>query len=227
MCGRFSFFSWITTPEKVKKRFGIDVSENIELKPSYNICPFKTTPVIYSDENNQRQIIPMFWQLIPAFSKEFNSKYSMFNTRVESFEKKGFWPGLLKNSRCLIPANNFIEWVKSEGGKKPFKFELKNNSLMTFGGIYSIWRDKDNEAHYSFSIITTPANHLVKKIHPRMPFILSRENENIWLDKKNKPLEQIKSMIGPYPESEMQSIIVSQEINNTKNDYPELLKPSG
>jgi putative SOS response-associated peptidase YedK len=226
------------TPEEFEERFGFPMPEALLTPPSYNIVPFQDIPVIYSDRHGLAQLRPMFWQLIPSFEKEFKSKYKMINTRVETLKKGGFWLELLKYNRCAIPANSFYEWAKVEDkrvdirtGKTttrlnriPHKFELIDESLMTFGGIYSIWRDSNGKAHYSCSIITTPANALVENVHPRMPFILSPDTEKKWLDSSHKHIEDLKEIIAPFPTDQMKSAQVSQAVNNPRNDSPDLIK---
>ncbi len=136
------------TPEEFEERFGFPIPEEPDLPPSYNIGPFRNIPVIHSGENNQNKMTSMFWQLIPHWSKEFKSPYTAFNSKVESFDKKSYKQDLLKRSRCVVPVNNFFEFLKVEGekinpktGRKvkdlkriPFKFELHDESLMTLGG---------------------------------------------------------------------------------------------
>jgi len=239
MCGRYSFYAYQMTPEEFEERFGIPMPAELQFTPSYNIGPYQQVPVLFSDRSNKRHLGTMFWQLIPSFSKEFKSKYSMINTRVETFAKKGFWQDLLKTNRCIIPANNFFEWARVEMKsvnaktgrankiirKIPFKFELEDSALMMLGGVYSVWYDSDDKAHFSCSIITTPANQIVDKVHPRMPFILDGDSEKVWLDSNFRDLAQLQSMIKPYPAEGMKYTVVSEAVNNVRNDYPELLEP--
>ncbi|MFQ5753572.1 MAG: SOS response-associated peptidase [bacterium] len=239
MCGRFSLYAYKMTPEEFEERFGFPIPDEPEYPPSYNIGPFRNIPVIYSDENNQNQMTSMFWQLIPSWSKEFKSPYTAFNSKVESFEKKNYKQGLLKHTRCVIPANNFFEFLKVEGekvnpktGRKvknlkriPFKFELQDASLMTLGGIYSVWHDAEKKPYFSCSIITMPANELVKKVHPRMPFILTRETEKVWLDKTVTDFDRVKGLITAYSSQDLRCFPVSQAVNNPRNDFPELVQP--
>lgn len=241
MCGRYSFYAYQITPEEFEERFGIPMPAELQFKPSYNIGPYQQVPVLFSDCDNRRHLEMMFWQLIPSFLKEFKSKYSMINTRVETFAKKGFWQELLQTCRCLLPANNFFEWARVEvksvnpktgrENKKlrkiPFKFELHDTALMSLGGVYSIWRDSEGKKYYSCSIITTPANEMVDRVHPRMPFIVDRDSEEAWLDSGIRDIARLQSMIKPYPAEKMKYTVVSEAVNDVRNNYPELLDPAG
>ncbi|NIR70135.1 MAG: hypothetical protein GWN00_13920, partial [Aliifodinibius sp.] len=119
-----------------------------------------------------------------------------------------------------IPANSFYEWQKVNGRKVPYNFELKDQHLMTFGGIYSIWRDRQGNEKLSCSIITVPPNSIVKPIHNRMPFVLTKEHERAWLDRNITDPEYLKELIKPYPDDNMRCYQVSQTVNNAKNDDP-------
>jgi putative SOS response-associated peptidase YedK len=239
MCGRYSFYAYQMTPDEFEERFGIPMPAELQFQPSYNIGPYQQVPVLCNNGENGRQIKLMFWQLIPSFSREFKSKYSMINTRMETFDKKGFWPELLQCCRCIVPANSFFEWarvevksvhpktgrVRKKIRKIPFKFELQEGGFMALGAIYSIWRDAENKPYYSFSIITTPANELVGKVHPRMPLILAHDSEKVWLDPAVRNFTQVRSLLKPFPAGKMRYTVVSEAVNNIRNDGPELLEP--
>ena len=113
MCGRFSLYAYKMTKEEFEERFGFPLPEDIEYPPSYNIGPYQNIPVLHSDSQNQTKMTLMYWQLIPSFLKEFKSTHKMINTTVESFDKNKYKQDLLKNNRCLIPANNFFECLLS------------------------------------------------------------------------------------------------------------------
>ncbi len=223
MCGRFSLFNLALTPEAFEERFGFPLPRIYPFDISYNFGPHRQVPVIYNEAEGGPVIGTMHWQLIPHFAKEFKSKYAMHNTRVESFEKKDFRERLLRYSRCLIPANNFFEWLKEGKQKLPYLFELTDEEMMTFGAIASTWRDPQGTEHLSCSIITLPANEIVGKVHHRMPFILSRETEKIWMDKTVQDAKDLLALIEPYPAEKMTAARVSTEVNSTRNDGPELL----
>lgn len=51
-------------------------------------------------------------------------------------------------------------------------------------GIYNIFKDENN-AYEAFTILTLNAAGAMKSIHDRMPLILNREEEKLWLDHKS------------------------------------------
>lgn len=224
MCGRFALYAARMSPEEFEARFGFPMPMRFRDPFSYNIGPYRDIPVIVRDRDGAPQMREMFWQLIPAFAKEFKSQYSMFNTRDDSFEKRTFKQNLLRHSRCLIPANHFYEWEKAAGGKLPWLFETTDQALFTFGGIFSIWKSPEGEARFSCSIITVPANAVVAAVHPRMPFILPRESEALWLDREITDFARLRSMLQPYPTETMRARRVPTLVNNIRHDGPELIE---
>ena len=76
---------------------------------------------------------------------------------------------------------------------------------MAIGGLWSEYIDKESgEIFRSFTLVTTMANELMAKIHnnpklkeARMPLILDQDDEEDWLNPKDK--SKLKSLIKPYP----------------------------
>lgn len=77
----------------------------------------------------------------------------------------------------------------------------------------------------SFAIITTVPNEIMKPIHDRMPVILSRNEEDEWLDPDMIEQERIEKFLDPYPTSEMKAWKISSLVNKPENDFKEILKP--
>ncbi len=214
------------TPAEFEERFGFPMSQVVEFPPSFNIGPYRDVPVIFADRENGPQMRMMQWQLVPSFAKERTSKFAMFNTRDDSFDKKPFWRRMLQQSRCVFPMNNFFEWKKASGGKIPYLFELADQSLMSAGGIFSIWHDENGEKFYSASMITVDANEVVAKIHPRMPLILPHGQEKDWLNRNQTSFDALRQLLMPFPADKMHSKQVSQRVNNIRNDDPALIEDS-
>ena len=59
---------------------------------------------------------------------------------------------------------------------------LQTGEPFAFAGLWETWRDPAGQTIPSCTIITTEANRLLAPIHHRMPVILSRESESLWLD---------------------------------------------
>ena len=80
-----------------------------------------------------------------------------------------------------IPADGFYEWKRTGMKKVPYRITLKNGELFGFAD-YGIPGYTRGGVLNTCTIITTTANSLVETIHDRMPVILPKEVEDIWLD---------------------------------------------
>ncbi len=125
-----------------------------------------------------------------------------------------------------MPATGFYEWDKKRKPSQPYYFQLKDESIFAFAGLYDVWRDpRDGTDVRSYTIITTQANDLVGQIHPRMPVILRREDEEDWLNPDITEPERLLPLLTPYPPDEMQAVRVSPAVNIPTRDGASLIQP--
>ena len=213
MCGRYAFIP----KSDFYDRFEINDRE-VKTGTSYNITPGATVPVITM--NSPKQLVLMRWGLIPGWAKDSKIAYSTINARAEEIEKKPAFRSAFKYRRCLIPASGFYEWkrVSDEGKpvKIPYWIKLKRANVFGFAGIYE---------NNTFSIVTTTTNEMMKQIHDRMPVILHKDAEEIWLDNSRYDLRELKQLMVPYPAEEMESVRVSPRVNNPRENDEGLIKP--
>lgn len=212
MCGRYT----LTQPSKIRVRF--KTANDIEnVNPFYNIAPAQYLPTI--TRNSPNRITIMKWGFIPSWSKD--KKFSLINIRSETVKEKSYFANILSQNRCLIPSDGFFEWrklkTKNREEKVPYFIHLKNNQLFSFAGIYTTFDDAEGKEIFTFAILTSKPNPLIKKIHNRMPVILLEEDENSWLDKKTS-INNLFNFLKPYPVKEMESYKISMKVNDPRND---------
>jgi putative SOS response-associated peptidase YedK len=107
----------------------------------------------------------------------------MINARCETLAEKPSFKQLLGTRRCLIPAYGFYEWRREGKSKVPLRIVMKDRQLFTFAGLWDVWRgDPEFGELYTFTIITTDANTLLRPIHHRMPVIIDSLGPTTWLD---------------------------------------------
>ena len=217
MCGRFTL-----TQEKIviSERFNTPLND---WQPRYNIAPTQLFPVIVM-ENQQQRIDFMQWGLIPHGSQDKKGGYSLINCRIESVKTKPGFFKLFQRHRCLVPADGFFEWRKTPEGKIPYRIALKNGRLFAFAGVWDIWQGEKGEEIKSFSILTTEANSLLNNLHNRMPIMLKKENESLWLD-SNTSLETLDEILKPIPAQEITYYPVSPVVNSWKIDNLKCIQP--
>ncbi len=168
------------------------------------------------------------WVKDPSIAKDIRTK--TLNAVGETvFEKPSFRKSI-SSQRCLFGVNGFFEWQHFNKAKYPHLIQTKRNKIFSLGCIYETWLDQSTgEIKNTFSILTTPANPLMEKIHnlkKRMPLILNQQDEQRWIE-PSLNTEQIKALIKPYDQADMTSYTVSKIANTTKMDrnIPEIIEP--
>jgi len=223
MCGRYTLTA---NTDTIIKRFKIKDFQG-EHKPRYNIAPTQKNPVVLLDEIRERIITDMRWGLIPSWAEDEKIGYKMINARVETVSEKPSFKKALITRRCLVPADGYYEWQKigKPGRKPPFRIVLKSRELFAFAGLWDSWKNRNGDTVCSYTIITTEADELVGKIHPRMPIILRPENEDVWIDSTLKDTESIMRLLNPYPSDLTEMYGVSPLVGRANIDVKELIQP--
>lgn len=117
------------------------------------------------------------------------------------------------------------EIKSSSSGKTPFAIRLQGEKIMSIAGVWESWVDKKSgEVVESFALITTSANEVMSAIHDRMPVILKREDEAIWLGPKKVGTEAVAKLLVPCESSLLESYEISTAVNSPKNNTPEILE---
>ena len=114
----------------------------------------------------------------------------------------------------------------TEEGKppmKPYVFELANGNPISFAGLWDAWKDKEGHWLQSFAIVTTEANELMSRVHPRMHVILHPRDYARWLDREQT--EQLPvDLLRPLDSDEMEMFEANPKVGNVRNNGPELLR---
>lgn len=217
MCGRFDLHA---EPVKIQKEFGID-HFSVDYKPSYNIAPSRTIIVVKDD--GKRYLGRCRWGFIPSWADDPDIGYKMINARAETVAVKPAFKEAFRKRRCLVIANGFFEWKREGKSKTPFYIRLKNDKLMGFAGLYGFWRSPEGKEICSCAIITTEANELISWIHDRMPVVIPKDKEDIWLDPKITGTTQLTPLLVPYPSEQMEMHKVSPAMNRPDFDTSEAI----
>ena len=77
----------------------------------------------------------------------------------------------------------------------------------------------------SCAIVTTEANGVLRPIHDRMPVLLSRDAESLWLDDDLPDPGLPGSVLSPYPADLMEAYRGSALVNRPYNDGPVVVVP--
>ncbi len=217
MCGRYSISKNI---EEIVENFKIEVLKDFSAQ-LFNAAPMMKLPVITNTDPKKLQLFS--WGLIPSWSKDPTIGNKMINARGETIFEKPSFRSCIRNKRCLVPADSFYEWKKTEEKKQPFRIKLKKRGLFSLAGIWDEWKDVDGKIKSTFSIITTSPNNLMSEIHDRMPVILQKDDEEKWLLAND--VNEISSLITSYPAIEMEACPISLMVNSPRNNSAEIHTP--
>lgn len=219
MCGRFVRSSSIPT---IAKEFRIN-NASLEIAASYNIAP--TQDIIIIIAAGERQLVPCSWGFIPFWAKDPSIGHKTINARAETVAVKPMFRSAFKKHRCLIIADGFYEWQKTEKRKVPFYIRLRSGRPFGFAGLCSHWRSPEGKTLCTCTIITTIANELIESIHDRMPVIIPNEKEELWLDPEVQDTGKLLELLKPYPSEDMEMYEVSPKVNIPAFRSHEAIRP--
>ncbi|MBM7649778.1 putative SOS response-associated peptidase YedK [Bacillus ectoiniformans] len=221
MCGRFTLFS---NYQQLIDRFDIEAAfSEAEYQLSYNIAPSQSVAAVINDGSKNR-LGYLRWGLIPPWAKDQKIGYKMINARAETLADKPSFRDSFKKKRCLIAADSFYEWKKTDEGKIPMRIKLKSDEPFAMAGLWSGWKSPEGKIIYSCSVITTTPNAFMSSIHDRMPVILKPEDEKDWLDPSINDTDYLQRLLTPFNDELMEAFEVSSEVNSPKNNSPNLVQ---
>lgn len=220
MCGRFSlaYEDW----GEMLDYWGVQNAEFVQ-PPRYNVAPGQEIAAIIGASSGRRVGL-LKWGLVPNFAKDTKTSMQSINARLETVNEKPMFRRLVARKRCLIPADGFFEWKRQEGGKEPYRIVVKDRPFFGLAGLYDTFINPAGERLSTCLILTTRPNPLMAEIHNRMPVILSREAEAVWLDNTVTDGEVACSVLGSYSADEMAAYRVSPMVGNVRNDSPECIQ---
>jgi putative SOS response-associated peptidase YedK len=222
MCGRFARKS---TQEVLADWFGVELEDMPCFAPSFNVAPQSVQPVVrLSRDTGNREFALLRWGLVPAWAKDAKIGYSTINARSEEVASKPAFREAFKKRHCLIPADNFYEWMRLDAkAKRPFAIALMSGEPFALAGLWESWRPKDGAPLETFTILTTSENELMQPIHDRMPVILDPKDYARWLD-TGDPARPAVDLLRSYPADKMLAWPVSDRVGNVRNNDPALLE---
>ena len=217
MCGRYSLSVDIA---ELGERFGFD-ADGLPNTPSYNIAP--TQPALAVTNGDGRYASQMRWGLIPSWAKGLPPSRPLINARAETVAERPAFRSALRRRRCLVIADGYYEWQASGSSRTPFRIAMQSGVPFAFAGLWETWRNPDGEVVRSCAIITTSATEALSPIHDRMPVILPREREALWLDHSVQDPGLLSDILVPYAGGGLEAYRVPALVNSVRNNGPELV----
>jgi len=234
MCKKFVLASEL---QRIETRFNALLGPNTsEVPKHYAVSGGDGTYIITGQDPHLIQVFK--FGMTPFYA---NEPMNLINARAEGDKNSSNDPDYngskaiflqtafkkpIQSQRCLVIADAYYEWSDQN---KPYLVFLQNKSRpFAFAGLYDQWKHPESgEIIYSFTIITTAVNELLHSIGvKRMPVILSRSNETVWL-KASNPLSEALRVLVAYPYDRMNAYPVSECVNWKSNNDPSMLNPVG
>ncbi len=159
--------------------------------------------VAIADKEGRRTALPLRWGLIPGWATDPAIGRKLFNARAETLSEKPSFKEAFRSRRCLIPADGFYEWTGEKGKKQAVRFGLRSGEPFAMAGLYETWRAPSGETIGTCTIVTTEPNDLIALLHDRMPVLLPKDKEALWLDPKVRDPEALRPLLVPYRSAEM------------------------
>ncbi|HHV99783.1 MAG TPA: SOS response-associated peptidase [Clostridiaceae bacterium] len=193
MCGRYLV---LTDEDYEEMQNIIDIVSKNYKESSVakgEVFPTNNIPVIYS-HNGKKVLSAAKWGF-----PSYKGSGVIINARAESVHEKPMFRNAFISNRCIVPANGYYEWLTHEDkSKTKYLIGVKGKRLFFMAGLYNMFTDKNNNPYTAITIITTEASEEISFIHDRMPVILPDEAINSWLDKNNRDIDLLRSMLVPF-----------------------------
>jgi putative SOS response-associated peptidase YedK len=206
MCGRFVLISDLSIVTE-----GFDIQELIgDYRTSNNFLPGQDITAVIHDGINR--LVQFRWGLIPSWAKDASIARKLINARSETLAEKPSFRNAYKKRRCLIIADGFYESLKEGKKKTSFFFRLKSGRPFGFAGLYETWVSPEGQSIHTCTIITTEPNDVVLPVHNRMPVIVPKDKESLWIDPAVQSQGKLSSVLKPYPAAEMEAISLTARV---------------
>jgi putative SOS response-associated peptidase YedK len=229
MCGRYVAAS---KPADIAAYFDAQPDDDLDPEPSWNVAPTSDVLVVgerlVEDTGDRHRAIQVArWGLVPFWAKDPSIGNRMINARAESVGTSNAYKRSFQRRRCIVPADAFYEWTKREGQqrKQPWLIRRRDGKPLAFAGLWDTWKDAEGHRLRSCVIITCPANDEIVGLHDRMPVILGESDWADWLDPANHDTPRLQDLLVPAPTDLLELFPVSTDVNNVRNDAPELADP--
>ena len=225
MCGRYSL---VADMSELALRFDFEGGGETR-PPRFNIAPTQEVLAVTRDSGDSRNAArAMRWGLIPFWAKDPSIGNRMINARAETVDTSPAFRRAFERRRCLVVADGFYEWLKVGKERVPMRVSLSSGEPFAFAGLWETWRSPDGEPLASCTIITTTPNAVMEPVHNRMPVILPRNAEGVWLDTSGaRSAAELKELLAPYVGPGLEVYEVSKLVNSPRNDTPEILARVG
>jgi len=220
MCGRFA----LDIPRK-RLQERLELSEIPEVPPRYNIAPGQLVEaVVQTPELRELRIFSGAGSFVGQghlHRPPDDQRPSRGRCREASVQ------GTMRCRRCLIPAQGFYEWSRTEGKGQPWLITSRTEEVLALAGIWEHCESPDGEIIERMATLTCSANDLISPLHDRMPVIVRSADDARWLDPKTIRPKGLMDIQLPRQWPDMRVFRIRTLVNSPRNDDASLIEPLG
>lgn len=211
MCGRFTLTR--SDVDALARELGAEVERESALlyRPRWNVAPTQPHWIVRLDGRGRRLLPARFGVGVGTG----DGRRLVVNARSETAAELPTFRSAMRDGRCVVPTDGFFEWQGGRGARRPLWFHPPGGGLLLLAGLVL-----EHHGERAFVILTTAANDPVRRIHDRMPVVLSQEGAAAWLSAPDATL------LVPAPEAWLAWREVSEAVNDVAKDGPSLLDPA-
>lgn len=185
------------------------IEETLSYEFSYRFVPAyvarknQLLPVIL--DHNAGKIEQARWGTANAVKPSFNYPW----VRAEGIIKKTHTRVLIRNNRCLIPANGFFI---NRNNESTYFIYFPKNKIVTFGGVWRSMKENDTgKPVITFSIISCASYGKLSALTNRIPLVIQPGARRKFL-KKDIPLMDITRILRKENNIEYNGISVPADL---------------
>src|SRR5699024_5819108 len=219
MCGRYTL---LAEAVEILREFGLSSPIKNE-ETSYKLAPGKNVLAIIHDGEEKRAGY-LKWGLVPSWAKDPRIGYKMINARSETADQKPSFKDLMARKRCLIVADSFYEWKKTDDSNQHKRIKLQDRRMFVFASLCDKWQQGDEQL-FTCTMLTKDANDFMRDIHHRMPIILPKDMEDEWITPRQIQPARAKQFIQQINMDEMKAYDVDTYVNAAKNNDEACIAP--
>ncbi|WP_017625320.1 SOS response-associated peptidase [Nocardiopsis chromatogenes] len=235
MCGRY-----VSARNDHELRLLFDVERRVgeALAPSYNIAPTQHVRIVREEAGGDggaavREMRNARWGLLPVWAKDRRMASRLINARSETVTDKPAFRAAATRRRCVLPADGYYEWQRTDGGKVPYYLHGAEEEALAFAGLYERWADPDAGGDdpdrwvWTCTVLTRPASDSLGRIHDRAPVVLPMDMVGDWLDPETSAKERVREILDAVPEPHLVPRRVGGAVGSPRNNDPSLLAEVG
>lgn len=224
MCGRITQYDSI---QHYADALGLDGGKHFDGQPinNYNAGPGAKHWVMRSESESQAiaaEKLP--WQWLSKWAAEKKMKPAI-NAKLEKLTG-GYYRGLMKSGRIVVPADGWFEWTAEEDRKQPWYIRAKDRTPLFLAALTNVSPGSDADKDSGFVIVTNSSAGGMVDIHDRRPVALRPEDAKDWMDlafdyKQAEMIARERSL----PSDAFEWFRVSRDVNSYKLHDAHLIEP--